>query len=120
LDDLKYVYDQFDPADDEAISIVMVSSEKDCLKDCDDTKYDTLFYIKNNEDEAIDVRLRMQFAEASGEISEEFKQFRLDKDAIEPVEFKLDMGPWNPVTIRTDEQVVNYRWQYQWRSAEES
>ncbi|SNZ15367.1 hypothetical protein SAMN05421503_2615 [Terribacillus aidingensis] len=120
-DDLQYVYDQFaDTAADEAISIVFVSSEKDCYEDCEDTKYDTLLYVRNNKDEDIDVRLRMQFALESGDTLEEFKQFRLEDSAIEPVEFHIDRGPWNPVTIRTDERVVNYRWQHQWRSAEES
>ncbi|MFP7494623.1 hypothetical protein SFC66_12610 [Terribacillus saccharophilus] len=121
VDDLKYVYEQFDQtASDEAVSIVMVSSYKDCYKECEDTKYDTLFYIKNNKDKAIDVRLHMQFAEESGDISEEFKQFRLEKDAIEPVKFNLDLGPWHPVTLRTEERVIDYRWQHQWRYAEES
>jgi hypothetical protein len=105
----------------DAFSIVLVRSEKDCIRveRCTNKRYDNQFFIKNNLDELKEVQV---FIHSLNKDREELKVIESNVMRMEPGELALleteETGKhsslWSRYSFKTDERVSNYQYQLQY------
>lgn len=111
---------------DEEFSIVLVSSEKECLRNtssCRDMEYSNQFFIKNNLGKTQEVQVKIRALNSS---NEEMKVIDSKIMRLEPNELRLleteetseDSSVWNQYSFQTDHRIASYEHMLRYRDPE--
>ncbi|MFS0689313.1 hypothetical protein AB1K89_08730 [Sporosarcina sp. 179-K 8C2 HS] len=102
----------------EAFPIVLVTSEKECLRKnrarCHDTPFNNQYFIKNNMDKTQEVQVKIRALNSN---NEEMKVIDSNIMTLKPGEMRLveteetneDASIWNQYSFQTDGRVTNYQ-----------
>lgn len=112
--------------DDEEITVVFMSSEKDCFRtstsNCNGISYKNSFFLKNNLDIRKEVQVRIRALDSK---QRELKVVESDVMTLEPGELKLveteetsdKMNIWSRSSFETEYRVRSYESLYRYRDA---
>ncbi|ADU29437.1 hypothetical protein [Evansella cellulosilytica] len=109
--------------EEEEFSIVLVRSERDCVRRCAGRKYDNHFYISNNSEGKKEVEFLIRaLDEEQNELKViESSLMRTDPGEIlllETEETNTDSNVWNRYSFQTDDAVYYFQYDYHYRNAE--
>lgn len=114
---------ELDTSDDQSkeFSLVLIKSNDECFGgNCSSTKYENLYYVKNNMDKKKEVEFTIAAYNSHHEKMTEIDSRKLtigagDLAMLTTDETKANQSVWSQFSFQTDEEINNYEYKYHYR-----